>query len=206
MFFTGKMQSLRRRLEREMRDASDAEDFERAATLRRQVHALTHVRDVSLIKDEYRYHPGGSIRIEAYDVAHTSGTETVGVMVVVEGGVAQKAEYRMFRVKDIENDDVASLTQILERRLAHAEWRMPRLIVIDGSTAQMRAAARVLKKHGVEIPLVGVVKDARHKPDHLTGDESQGRAYEKEILLANSEAHRFAISFHRKRLRERLRS
>ena len=204
--FSGKMQSLRRRLEREMRDASDAEDFERAAMLRRQVHALTHVRDVSLIKDEYRYHPGGSVRIEAYDVAHTGGTETVGVMVVVEGGIAQKAEYRMFRIKDIENDDVAALTQILERRLAHAEWRMPRLIVIDGSTAQMRAAARVLRKHGVEIPLVGVVKDERHKPDHLTGDESQARAYEKEILLANSEAHRFAISFHRKRLRGRLRS
>jgi excinuclease ABC subunit C len=204
--FSGKMGSLRRRLEREMKQAANDELFERATELRRQVHALTHVRDVSLIKNEYRYHAGGALRIEAYDVAHTAGSETVGVMVVVEGGVAQKEEYRMFKIKAATNDDVAALSEILERRLTHPEWRAPRIVVVDGSTAQMRAAARVLKRAGVSVPLVGVVKDERHKPLRLAGDETITRAHEKDILLANSEAHRFAITFHRNRLRKRLRT
>jgi len=202
--FSGKMGSLRRRLEREMKQAAKDEAFERATELRRQVHALTHVRDVSLIKDEYRYHAGGALRIEAYDVAHTAGSETVGVMVVVEGGLAKKEEYRMFKVKSVTNDDVAALSEILERRLAHTEWRAPRIIIVDGSTAQMRAAARVMKRAGIAVPLIGVVKDERHKPLRLAGDESIARAHEKDILLANSEAHRFAITFHRNRLRRRL--
>ncbi len=203
--FSGKMRSLRRRLEREMLVAARGENFERAAELRRQVHALTHIRDVSLIKDEYRFHSGGSLRIEAYDVAHTSGTETVGVMTVVEGGLAQKAEYRQFKIRSAGNDDVASLKELLSRRLAHAEWTAPRIIVVDGSTAQMRTARAVMRTYGIQVPLIGVVKDERHKPVRLSGDETISRAHEKEILLANSEAHRFAIGFHRTRLRKRLR-
>ncbi|MBI5456128.1 GIY-YIG nuclease family protein [Candidatus Kaiserbacteria bacterium] len=202
--FSGGMRSLKRRLEKEMKDASKMEDFEKAERLRRQVGALNHVRDVSLIKDEYRVSPGGSFRIEAYDVAHTSGDETVGVMVVVEGGEAYKSGYRMFKIRDITNDDTKSLAQVLERRLAHPEWQYPKLIVIDGGKGQINAAMRVLKKAGVRVPLVAVKKDEFHRPSKIIGDERMAKAYEREILLANSEAHRFAISFHRKRSRRKL--
>ena len=197
--FSGRMRSLRQRLEREMKRAAREEEFERATVLRRQVAALTHIRDVSLIKDESRYAGGGSIRIEAYDVAHTSGTETVGVMTVVSGGEAQKDAYRKFKIQTATNNDVAALTEVLERRFAHPEWNLPRLIVIDGSTAQMRAARRVLEKAGVQIPLIGVVKDEHHRPERFIGDEHLVRAHEKDILLANAEAHRFAITWHRAR-------
>ncbi len=202
--FSGGMRSLKRRLEKEMKEAAKGEDFERAERLRRQVSALEHIRDVSLIKDEYRVSPGGSFRIEAYDVAHTSGDETVGGMTVVENGESYKSAYRMFKIRDIKNDDTKALAQILERRLAHHEWSYPKLIVIDGGKGQLNAAARVLKKAGVTIPLVAVTKDAFHRPQKVIGDERMARAYEKEILLANSEAHRFAIGFHRKRSRKKI--
>ncbi len=202
--FSGKMGSLRRRLESEMKIASKGEHFERAEKLRKKVSALTHIRDVSLIKDEYRVSAGGAFRIEAYDVAHTAGSETVGVMTVVLGGEARKEEYRKFKIRTVTNNDVAALAEILERRLAHSEWHMPRIIIVDGSTAQIRSAERVLKKAGVAIPVIGVVKDEFHRPVRLAGDEKLVRAYEKEILLANSEAHRYAIGWHRNRQRNRM--
>ena len=204
LLFSGKKQTLLKALERAMARAAKDERFEDAAVLRRQVSALTHIRDVALIKDDVRFASGGAVRasgnrVEAYDVAHTAGTETVGVMVVVEDGEAQKSEYRKFKVKGFTNNDPGALTEILTRRLMHPEWPLPRLIVVDGSTAQMNAAKRVLEKVGVMIPLVGVVKDEFHRPQRLTGDTKAIAEREKEILLANSEAHRFAITWHRKR-------
>lgn len=193
--FSGKMGSLRRRLEREMKEAARREDFEVAEQLRRQVQSLAHIRDTSLIKDEYRASTGGAFRIEAFDVAHTSGRETVGVMVVVSGGEPDKGQYRKFNIKTAANDDNASLSEVLERRLAHPEWPLPRLIVVDGGSAQVRTTERVLRAAGVGIPVAGVVKDEFHRPKRLIGAIS--KAHEKDILLANAEAHRFAIGFHR---------
>lgn len=196
--------SLRLRLEKEMKEAAKDEQFEKAEILRRQVSALSHIRDVSLIKEEYRVAPGGSFRIEAYDVAHTAGSETVGVMIVVAEGGAQKSEYRMFKVRGFQNNDPGALSEILGRRLAHPEWTMPRLIVVDGGKAQLRAALRVLAKAGVSIPIVSVVKNEFHRPERMLGEERLIQANEKDILLANSEAHRFAIAFHRHRRGKRM--
>ncbi|MEN9412927.1 MAG: hypothetical protein RLZZ342_14 [Candidatus Parcubacteria bacterium] len=202
--FKGNFHGLKKRLIREMRTAADAERFEEATTLRRQVLALEHIRDVSLIKDESRVAGGGSIRIEGYDVAHTAGKETVGVMTVVDGGEAEKGQYRKFTIRTAGNDDPAALAEMLERRLAHTEWPYPKLIVVDGGITQLRRAQAVLKKVGVSIPVVGVVKNDRHKPERLIGDIRAIQLYEKDILLVNAEAHRFSIEWHRTRLRNRL--
>ena len=202
-FLSGNFKGLKRTLAREMKIAAAAEKFEEAAQLRRQIHALEHVRDVSLIKDEHRVALGGGVRIEAYDVAHTSGSETVAVMTVVHGGEAIKAAYRKFKIQTATNDDITSLKEVLSRRLNHAEWPLPRVFVVDGGTGQMRAAQSVLKQAGVEVPIVGVVKNEFHKPERLIGDKRAIEVYEKDILLANNEAHRFAIAYHRKKLRFR---
>jgi excinuclease UvrABC nuclease subunit len=61
-----------------------------------------------------------------------------------------------------------------------------------------------MKKAGVSIPVIGVVKDEFHRPVRLAGDEKLIRAYEKELLLANNEAHRYAIGWHRNRQRNRM--
>jgi excinuclease ABC subunit C len=199
--FSGNFHGLKSRLAREMRAAAAHERFEEAATLRRQISALEHIRDVSLIRNESRVASGGGARIEAFDVAHTSGHETVAVMTVVSNGEPIKAAYRKFKIQTATNDDVAALKEALSRRLAHTEWPLPRVFVVDGGKAQVRAAERVLKDAGISIPIVGVVKNEFHKPERLIGDKRAIEAYERDMLLANSEAHRFAIQWHRRRRR-----
>lgn len=206
MLFQGKKIELLRSLERDMKAAAKAEHFEEAARLRGQVFALNHIQDVSLIKDEYRSpNPTvGLYRIEAYDVAHLGGSAAVGVMTVVEDAFASKAEYRTFHIKEAAaGDDPGALREILSRRLGHTEWTYPKLIVVDGSTAQMNAARAVLEKYGLHIPIVGVTKDEKHRPKALQGDRVLIAGRERDILLANREAHRFAINVHRKKLRNR---
>jgi len=210
LLFQGKKKELFKSLERDMKAAARAERFEQAAVMRKQVFALQHIQDVSLIKDGYRSPsatPGANreSRIEAYDVAHLGGSAAVGVMVVVQGGVAQKNEYRLFTIRAAKaGDDPGALREVLSRRLGHDEWPMPRLIVVDGSTAQLNVARAVLREHVMQIPLVGVVKDAKHRPRGVVGDKPYAKGREQDILLANSEAHRFAISRHRSALRARL--
>lgn len=199
LLFSGNFQGLKRALVKEMKDAAKVEEFEKAAVLRRQVEAFEHIRDVSLIKDEHRIAPGGGTRIEAYDVAHTAGEETVGVMTVVAGGEPVKSAYRKFKIQSAKNNDVAALKEMLARRLVHAEWPLPRVFVVDGGKGQLNAARNVLKDAGVGIALVGVVKNEKHQPEKLIGDERAIAAHQKDILLANNEAHRFAITWHRRR-------
>lgn len=204
LLFSGKMGFLRKQLERDMRMAAMSEEFEDAATLRRQLDALTHIRDVSLIKDEHRVATGGTLRrIEAYDIAHTSGNEVVGVMTVVLGGELLKSDYRKFKVHTAANNDTAALAEVLSRRLAHPEWPMPKVIVVDGGKSQLNAAQRVLTRAGISIPVVGVVKDEFHKAVRVIGNEKAIQKHEREILLANHEAHRFAVNYHRRKLRMR---
>jgi len=201
--FSGNFKGLKRRLAREMKGAAKREDFEHAEKLRRQVSALEHIRDVSLLKNE-RVSSGGGTRIEAFDVAHTSGTETVAVMTVVDNGQAAKAAYRKFKIRTAANDDVGSLKEALSRRLDHSEWPLPKVIVVDGGKGQVRTAEKVLGGVGLAIPVVGVVKDEFHRPSRLIGNERSIQAYERDILLANNEAHRFAISWHRKRRQRKM--
>lgn len=197
--FSGNFKGLKRQLTNEMRELAKNECFEEASRARRQIDALTHIKDVSLIKNEGAFSTGGGVRIEAYDVAHTSGTETVGVMTVVHGGEKLSAAYRKFKIQTATNDDIASLKEMLTRRLNHDEWPLPRVFVIDGGKGQMSAAQKVVKDAGLMIPIVGVVKNEFHKPERLIGDKKAIEAYERDILLANSEAHRFGITFHRRR-------
>lgn len=206
LLFEGKKKQLIQTLEREMKAAAKGERFEEAARLRRQLFALKHIQDVSLIKDEYRAHDIASQqRIEAYDMAHLRGSANVGVMVVVEGGVPSKNEYRKFNIKTaVPGDDVGALREVLMRRLGHDEWPLPRVIVVDGSRAQIGAAERVLAEYGMGIPVVGVTKDEKHRPRAIQGERSIIKDKERDILLANAEAHRFAIGFHRAKSRKKL--
>ncbi len=204
LLFEGKKKQLVVALNKEMRSAAAEENFELAKELQRQMYALQHIQDVSLIKDEFR---GTSdvrhSRIEAYDVAHMRGSAAVGVMTVVEGGEAQKNEYRKFKIKSAKaGDDSGALKEILSRRLGHDEWPLPRMIVVDGSTAQINAAQSILAEYGMAIPVVGVVKDEKHRPRNILGDRELVKNKERDILLANAEAHRFAIGYHRKTSRK----
>ena len=148
LFLSGRVKTLKATLEKEMRQAAKEERFEDAATIRGQLFALDHVQDVSLIREDRETEVEGP-RIEAYDTAHISGKDAIGVMVVVENSLPVKRDYRTFRIRGYGgkslNDDIASLKEILNRRLNHPEWKMPKAIVIDGGKTHKKAAEEVLK-------------------------------------------------------------
>lgn len=206
LLFEGKKKQLITELEKDMKTYAKTEEFEKAEEAKKKVFALKHIRDVALIKDDTRtYRDEKHVRVEAYDVAHLQGGEMVGVMTVVEAGEAQKSEYRKFVIKSVDrSNDTAALAEVLDRRLGHDEWPLPQLIVVDGSTAQKNTAERILKKYGVTIPVVGVVKNERHLPERLLGAKKLIKDRGEDIILANAEAHRFAIAFHRQKRRTRL--
>ncbi len=199
LFFEGKKQQVIDEWTKEMMLHAKKEEFEQAEVYKRKIYALQHIQDIALIKDESRiYRDERSIRIEAYDIAHLAGKDMVGVMTVVEGGQPEKSEYRKFKIQSVTgSNDPAALKEIIERRLQHPEWPYPQIIVVDGSTAQKNAAEHVLRKAGVLIPVVAVVKDERHKPVRLIAAKKLLAHHEHAILLANAESHRFAITYHR---------
>jgi excinuclease ABC subunit C len=196
--FEGKRTEIKRSLEKDMEMYAKRQLFEKAATVRNTLFALDHIRDISLIKeDEILSFKDTTFRIEAYDVAHISGTSRVGVMTVIEGKRLAKDEYRKFKLEEAKNDDYEGLRQIMTRRFSHREWRYPDLIVIDGGQGHKQTAEKVLISLGLLIPCVSVVKDDRHKPKDILGDKVHVDYHKKEILLANNEAHRFAIGYHK---------
>ena len=194
--FEGKKTEIKASLEKDMKEYAKRQLFEKAGVVRNTLFALDHIKDISLIKEEEIVSfKNKSFRIEAYDVAHISGTSRVGVMVVLEGHQIEKGEYRKFKLEEHTNDDYEGLRQILARRLKHTEWRYPDLIVIDGGVAHKQTAEKVLASLGLLIPCVSVVKDERHKPKDILGDKVHVDYHKKDILLANAEAHRSAITY-----------
>ncbi len=201
-FFDARKIDVIKNLTKEMKQYAKAREFEKAQENKRTIFALEHIQDISLIKED----PSTSLkerknvfRIEAYDIAHISGKEMVGVMTVVENGVVKKSDYRKFKIKTVEGaNDAASLFEVLHRRFNHPEWSFPNLIVVDGNIIQRNTAERVLKEKEVgSIAVVSVVKNDRHKPERLEGEVTLLTEHKKSILLSNAEAHRFAIRFHR---------
>lgn len=202
--FEGKKTELKKDLEKQMKEYAKKEAFEKAAQIRNTLFALDHIKDISLIKDdEIVSFKDSAFRIEGYDVAHISGTDRVGVMTVIEGKEKMTDEYRKFKLPERTNDDYAGLREIMLRRFGHKEWRYPDLIVIDGGVGHKQTAEKILAGLGLLIPIVSVVKDERHKPKDILGASLHVDNHKKEILLVNSEAHRFAIGYH-KVLRNRL--
>lgn len=206
LFFEGKKTTLVKNLEREMKREAQALRFERAGEIKKTLFALGYIQDIALLKrnlfekDSSLLNVDLSYRIEAYDVAHLGGSETVGVMTVVSDGEAKKNDYRKFILRGEANgNDLAALEELLRRRLAHPEWIFPNLIVVDGGDLQRHVAEAVLRDFAIDIPIVSAVKDNHHQPKGVLGPKKERDLFKNDILLANSEAHRFAISFHRKR-------
>ncbi|MCF7857216.1 MAG: GIY-YIG nuclease family protein [Candidatus Pacebacteria bacterium] len=201
LFFEGKKEQIIKELEKAMMKAAKSEKFEIAAVHKKKIFALKHIQDVALVTDDKKlYQDSKNFRIEAYDVAHLSGGSMVSAMTVCIGGELEKASYRKFIITTCDGpNDPKALSETLERRLAHNEWSLPNLIVVDGNTIQTNVAERLLKKLSHNIPVVGVVKDEKHKPKNILGSRKLIAEHKDSILLTNAEAHRFAIAFHRKK-------
>lgn len=205
-FFRGNKKLLVKDLEKKMMEYAKREEFERAHETKKKIFALTHINDVALIKEDFlptKKKVSKINRIEAYDIAHMSGKSMVGVMTVLESGTPDKSEYRKFTIRGFDQaNDTGALREVLERRFAHPEWTYPDLLVIDGGRAQKNVAHKFFKQYGFSIPIVSVVKNEKHKPKAIMGEKGIIKDFEKEILLANHEAHRFAIGFYRNKQRK----
>lgn len=200
LFFEAKKSKLIKSLEKEMKIFARKHEFEEAEKIKRKIFALNHIQDIALLKHNLEprsQNLEANLRIEAYDVAHISGTNVVGVMVIIEDGVLVKSQYRKFKIHTDKNNDTANLREVLTRRLTHPEWRFPNLIVVDGGMGQINVTKEALGKANLSIDVASVVKDEKHKAREILGS-GQSSALTRLILLANAEAHRFAIEFHRK--------
>ncbi len=154
-------------------------------------------------------------RIDCFDISHIQGSETVASMVVWEDGKMKKADYRKFIIRTVEGvDDFASMREVVGRRykrLQDEKKAMPSLVLIDGGLGQLHAAAEALD--GLEIinqPLAAIAK--REEILYVYGQEKDPIALDHHspvlhlIQLIRDEAHRFAVTFHRKRRQMRDRS
>jgi excinuclease ABC subunit C len=154
-------------------------------------------------------------RIECFDISHIQGAETVASMVVWEDGQMKKSDYRKFIIRTVEGvDDFASMREVVTRRykrLQQEEKPMPSLVLIDGGLGQLHAAAEALESlEIINQPLAAIAK--REEILYVYGQEKDpiGLDHHSPVLhliqLIRDEAHRFAVTFHRKRRQMRDRS
>jgi excinuclease ABC subunit C len=147
-------------------------------------------------------------RIECFDISHIQGAETVASMVVWEDGKMKKSDYRKFIIKSVIGvDDFAAMREVVTRRysrLQAEEKPLPSLILIDGGIGQLHAAADALESLAiVNQPLASIAK--REEIIYVHGQESDPVVLDRHspvlhlVQLVRDEAHRFAVTFHRKR-------
>jgi excinuclease ABC subunit C len=159
--------------------------------------------------------PEAPKRIECFDISHIQGAETVASMVVWEDGKMKKSDYRKFIIRTVAGvDDFASMREVVTRRykrLQQEEKPMPSLVLIDGGLGQLHAAAEALESlEVINQPLAAIAK--REEILYVYGQEKDPIALDHHspvlhlIQLIRDEAHRFAVTFHRKRRQMRDRS
>ncbi|MBR5538005.1 MAG: excinuclease ABC subunit UvrC [Clostridia bacterium] len=150
------------------------------------------------------------VRMEAYDISNTAGTDPVASMTVFCNGKPLKSAYKKFKIKTaVGGDDYGAMAEVLGRRLDRALagdegfLPLPDLFLIDGGQGQAAVAQTELEQRGVHIPLYGMVKDDHHRTRALV--DAHGREFGISATPAvfsligriQEETHRFAVEFHR---------
>ena len=154
-------------------------------------------------------------RIECFDISHIQGAETVASMVVWEDGKMKKSDYRKFIIRTVEGvDDFASMREVVTRRykrIQEDKKEMPSLVLIDGGLGQLHAAGEALSSlQIINQPLASIAK--REEIIYVCGQENEPIVLDHHnpvlhlVQLIRDEAHRFAVTFHRKRRQMRDRS
>jgi excinuclease ABC subunit C len=234
-FIGSQRSSVIRELKTKMQEASKQEQFEQAAALRDQLRAIERLGDRAANQEEARdwqpevtifaQDPSAALRslqrtlgleepircIEAIDIAHLGGTETVGSKVCFFDGRPFKEQYRRYRIETAGNDDYASIREVLRRRYGDAgagRERFPDVILIDGGQGQLNAALGVFAEMPEQPPLViGLAKREeliwiQDRPAPLSlGRNNPGLRLCQAI---RDEAHRFARSYHHLLRRKRV--
>lgn len=227
-FLNGKTKKIIKDLEKERKFASQSENFEEAKKIQEKINAISLITSSIYKPFEYELNPNLRMdvvskeldelkhilqaygvkvadlkRIECYDISNTSGINATGSMVVFTNGEKDTASYRRFKIKkfyDNKPNDFAMMQEVLGRRLSHKEWATPSLIIVDGGKGQISSAKEVLDKNKSAIPLVGL---AKREETIITSDFKEIRLPKDSkplhlVMRLRDEAHRFAITYHKK--------
>lgn len=226
-FLKGDTKKVLNNLKIERNVLSKLEEFEKAEVLQRKIDAISYVTSPAYQKFDYRVNPNldsdlrkkelselkdcltrynvqvkNLKRIECFDISNISGTNATGSMVVFVNGEKDTSGYRRFKIRRTDKipDDFAMMQEILQRRLNHNEWLFPDLIIVDGGKGQVSSAVAVLKEQNINIPVIGL---AKREETIITSDFEEiklpkGSEALKLIMRIRDEAHRFAITYHRK--------
>ena len=145
-------------------------------------------------------------RMECFDISHNQGSETVASMVVFEGGLPKKSDYRRFKIQSTEGkpDDFLSMREVTTRRYVDLpEEELPDLIIIDGGKGQLSSALEIIRNVAghMQVPVVGLAKQfelvfTEGNPEPVVLPRHSQALYL--IQRIRDEAHRFAITYHRK--------
>ena len=186
LYLKGKKKQVIAEIEKEMKAAAKRHDFEAAATLRNQLNDLKALQKqiifsdkefMDLSKDQAlsgltRLLGLNAVpkRIEGYDISHMQGTNNVASMVVATNGLADKAQYRKFKMRIPGNNDFAHMHETMSRRFSgrHKDWPQPDLLLIDGGKGQLSSALTALEEQGVTIPAIGLAKREEEIVVHKT--------------------------------------
>jgi excinuclease ABC subunit C len=227
-FLTSKRSAMLREMKRDMDAASEALQFERAATLRDQITAIEKLDDREKRQGRgetdwqpevtiFASDPSAALRslqrtlgldepirgLEAIDIAHLQGGETVGSKVCFVDGRPFKDGYRRYRIKSVDNDDYMAIREVVSRRYREAgegNELYPDVILIDGGLGQLHAALEAFAQLSVQPPMVIslakkeelIYVQERGEPIRL-GRENPGLRLCQAI---RDEAHRFAQHYH----------
>ena len=151
-------------------------------------------------------------RMESYDISHTGGSDQVGGMVVFQDGKPLRSAYRRFRIESCQGaDDYGAMREMLTRRFRrYLEGDekfapLPELLLMDGGQEHARVAEQVLAECGLDVPVLGMVKDDRHRTRALVTARGQELGIRQTPALfaligtVQEEVHRFAIAYHHQR-------
>ncbi|MFV0485181.1 MAG: UvrB/UvrC motif-containing protein [Candidatus Saccharimonadales bacterium] len=223
-YLKGNRKQLIRELEKLMKDAAKAGEYEKAADYRNQYFGLKGLATKIVFSDKEFMDISNDaalsklqsilrldktpVRIEGYDISHQSGTNVVGSMVCFINGVADRTKYRRFKLHTQRNDDAANLREIITRRLRHLnDWGRPDIVVVDGGLVQVKAVHDLLKAENVSV--IGRDKSGDHsrnaevkiiipEPDgtYQMVELAQSSHVAKLVARIDDESHRFAIQHH----------
>ena len=233
LFLEGNTKKVIKDLEKERDSLSKKLDFENASLLQKKIDAIKLITspfykpfvyeenpnfksDVlqkelnSLIQilNENKVNVKKLERIECYDISNISGKSATASMVVLKNGEKDTSSYRRFKIRGFYNNkanDFAMLSEVLKRRFNHNEWPFPDLLVVDGGKGQVSSVLKVLSKLNVKIPLIGLAKKEETIITSALKEIKLPRNSKALLLIIKirNEAHRFAITYHKK-LRSKL--
>ena len=223
-YLKGNRKAIIKEVEKEMKASAKNQDFERATSLRNELFGLKGLSTKIIFSDHEFLDISSDAalstlqkilrldqtpkRIEGYDISHQSGKDVVGSMVTFINGVAERKEYKRFKLHNQKNDDVHSLEEVITRRLRHLNtWGKPDLIILDGGMPQITTIKPLLDQH--QIPVIARDKSGDHSKNApvkivvAEGDNFELVALPKDSHVAklisriDEESHRFAIQYHR---------